>query len=65
MSTAPDLSALRLDLGATETQHVYCECSPERTLCGLADDMEFIEDLEPTCVVCLELEPMPCERCGT
>lgn len=50
--------------------HVYCPtCDPHalRALCGtVIDGGEFVEDDEgdTTCVVCADLEWLPCSRCG-
>lgn len=45
--------------------HVFCDCSPHVTLCGLDEEMPFVETEEdPGCVVCDDLEPQPCGRCG-
>lgn len=49
----------------TDSDHIYCECSPDVTLCGLpADEMEET-DRQPTCVVCADLDEYVCERCET
>lgn len=49
--------------------HLICACDPDRGLCGVnlagapvvaAGDCPD----EPRCVVCVDLGPLPCERCG-
>lgn len=45
--------------------HVACECSEDISLCGCqltSEAGEFTED--ELCVVCKDLEPLPCPRCG-
>ena len=44
--------------------HYYCECDPDRALCGL-DITDFPEtEHEPECVVCVDLGDLRCPRCG-
>lgn len=49
-----------------DENHIYCECSPDKLLCGL--DATGLEEMDPgdwiTCVVCLDLDVYVCERCG-
>lgn len=45
--------------------HVACECSEELSLCGVdltSEAGDFTDD--EMCVVCKDLEPQPCPRCG-
>jgi hypothetical protein len=49
--------------------HVVCTaCDPDLALCG--EDMtgdEFggpVDGVDSECVVCIDLEHLPCERCG-
>lgn len=45
--------------------HVACECSDDLALCGAEltmDAGDFTDD--EVCVVCHDLEPLPCPRCG-
>jgi hypothetical protein len=54
------------DTGDSDLTHSYCECAPETALCGAVltlIDYEMTED-DTLCVVCTDLEPLPCERCG-
>lgn len=47
--------------------HLWCHCSPNRTLCGIDFEEAMYDDdddEEITCVVCIDLENRPCERCG-
>lgn len=44
--------------------HIYCDCDPDRALCGL-DVSDLAEDDKGSpCIVCYEMERYPCERCG-
>jgi hypothetical protein len=45
--------------------YVVC-CDDDIALCGTAvADLDWIdEDVEPTCVVCRELDGKPCRKCG-
>lgn len=45
--------------------HVVCSCKPETALCGEHVPGPFITDVEAgdVCVVCNDLEPLPCPRC--
>jgi hypothetical protein len=45
--------------------HVACDCSEEIALCGT--ELTFGVDEwtdDELCVVCKDLEPLPCPRCG-
>jgi len=48
--------------------HIALHCDPDRALCGtsLKGCPWVNEDFEPEkdCVVCMELEKLPCENCG-
>lgn len=48
-----------------DLDHTYCECDPDVALCGadVSDAPVIVEPLNP-CVVCEDLDPLPCERCG-
>ena len=52
-----------------DLDHIFCGCSEDRGLCGadLTDVPEIPwgdDDVPETCVVCLDLEPLPCARCN-
>jgi hypothetical protein len=51
-----------------EVNHYFCSCEPDLGLCGadLTGFEEPVDDpVEPDdCIVCLELDPLPCARCG-
>ena len=47
--------------------HIFCECDEDLGLCGLdISDYAISDPLDgdPVCVVCLDLEFVPCPRCG-
>ena len=47
--------------------HIFCECDEDLGLCGLdISDLVISEPLgdDKVCVVCLDLEFVPCSRCG-
>lgn len=47
--------------------HAYCDCNENISLCGLdVTDHTEVDDWpeERDCLVCWELEKLPCERCG-
>ena len=47
--------------------HIFCECDEDLGLCGLdISDCAISDPLgdDPVCVVCLDLEFVPCPRCG-
>lgn len=51
--------------GDSETVHIFCPCSPDMALCGEdLSDVPF-DDGDDVCVVCADLDRLPCERCGT
>lgn len=60
---APELEVVAQDGGDAFT-HVVC-CNPDIALCGsdVADVDWVSNDAEATCVVCAELEELPCHRC--
>lgn len=47
-----------------EMVHLFCQCSPERALCGKDLSTATLCDEETECIVCAEFERVPCERCG-
>lgn len=50
-----------------DLDHIYCDCDPNRSLCGIdITDLTDVEDeqLELPCVVCVELDKQKCARCG-
>lgn len=67
MSTTTETVPSRSDVGDDEDfNHVACPCSEDVAFCGadMSGD-EWVSDDSPThCVVCADLEPFPCERCG-
>lgn len=52
-----------------ELDHLFCECSPDISLCGtdIEDDPVIPDDEEPEqlCVVCEDLDENGCPRCLT
>lgn len=48
--------------------HTSCDCSPNTSLCGIVfetfDGWAENVDTEDDCVVCVDLVPLPCVRCG-
>ena len=45
--------------------HAVCDCDPDTARCGTdVTDQPWTEDLATSCVVCVDLEWRPCERCG-
>lgn len=48
----------------TDLTHVACDCSPDTALCGVnVSDCEWT-DGEAGCVVCADLQYVPCPQCG-
>lgn len=48
--------------------HIFCDCDENRALCGAdVTDCPVVEDRDDSllCVVCADLEDVPCERCGS
>jgi len=67
--TAPTLAPVDCDTDLPEIVHLVCDCNTERALCGLELDEDgwtsgFIPP-EQRCVVCWDLMPHPCDRCGS
>lgn len=60
--TLPQRSRPRAD---DDLAHLYCECDPDVSLCGL-DISGEPEATDPAdwCVVCDDLNEFPCPRCG-
>lgn len=60
-----EVSEARFD---DETIHVACCCTPNKSICGVADDLS--DEWEPSipraedCVVCTHMEWGPCPYCG-
>jgi hypothetical protein len=53
------------DTGDSDLTHTYCECTPLIALCGVTLSEELTEWAEEDlCIVCEDLDPLPCERCG-
>lgn len=49
----------------TDLIHSVCECDENVALCGL--DMtghDWLPEGTTTCVVCYDLDELPCSRCG-
>lgn len=54
--------ALRADVA--DTDHLYC-CDPDRAICGVdLSAADEVEDLPNLCVVCDDLDALPCPHCG-
>lgn len=50
-----------------QVSHIACACSPNVNLCGLRQEFHgFTDGPLPSnaCVVCVDLDDLPCERCG-
>lgn len=50
-----------------DLDHIFCACDEDHALCGTdVTDAPIIEDgpVEDECVVCADLDRLPCERCG-
>ena len=68
--TAPLVAPSTTDSDDYDLIHIYCRgCSPTVALCGwVEEDGEWIsrdeEVGERDCVVCAELDPLPCPGCG-
>lgn len=48
--------------------HIFCRCTPDLGLCGAdlagCDESPRDSDENMLCVVCIDLEPLPCKECG-
>lgn len=67
MNTDPVVIADSSDTEFRESMtHVYCYCDENLALCGtdITGWQEAEDDEDTECVVCLDLEDQPCERCG-
>ena len=51
--------------GTDDLDHIVCDCDEDRALCGLDVSTSPWSDGGLDCVVCAELDDLPCERCGT
>lgn len=49
----------------SDLNHVYC-CDPNTAWCGtdISTHAEIDSDTPLDCVVCADLEPLPCPTCG-
>ncbi len=65
MELTPVLDKPAFDL-EDDLLHWYCECNEFIGLCGvdLTNAQHGDPELEPICVVCDDLDDLPCPRCG-
>ena len=51
-----------------DLDHYYCSCNEDVALCGadISDALDITGSPESgdTCVVCIDLDDLSCERCG-
>jgi hypothetical protein len=66
--TAPLIAPVADDTDDSDLVHTYCTaCSPNVALCGWEDDGDgWVDDWadEDRCVVCADLDRLPCPKCG-
>lgn len=58
----PDLSAR--ETGSVDLNHLYCDCDPDKALCGTDVSGWPENDEGDPCVVCDDLLWALCPRCG-
>lgn len=61
IASAPEASAAP----GSDMNHIYC-CDPNTAWCGadISDHVEVAPDVPVDCVVCADLEDLPCPECG-
>lgn len=65
MSVIEQTNSTSPSVDTPDIEHIVCECSPDLALCGIdCSDMPWAEREHQPCVVCSDLEPLPCPRCG-
>lgn len=66
MNTETAPAPVVTDTEDADLTHFCCECEPETALCGATLTLLYYEmtDDDTLCVVCEDLDPLPCERCG-
>lgn len=63
MSVKPAAILIDSTTGRPELLHVVCFCDDAVTLCGQDATSMAWQESGDECVVCLDLERIPCERC--
>lgn len=66
MTTALKPAPTRTGRGAPGIQHESCVCAPEIAFCStpIANPSMTADAALQECIVCRDLSPKPCQRCG-
>ena len=66
MSTTTLVQSSTITTAPYESIHIVCSCDFDVALCGADVSGRPLRDMKPhpnDCLICLDLQPMPCPRC--